>query len=64
MTIPAEIVESVTLAVEKERRRIVGMVLSEYAIYRLAGEERIARALDALATKIENQPAAPYKDHE
>ena len=49
MTIPIEIREAVAL----ERRRCIGVVLAEFGIYRLAGEERIAAALDALATKLE-----------
>ena len=43
-------------AIQSERRRIIGLVLAEYAIYQLSGEERIAKALDALATKIEHPP--------
>jgi len=53
MTIPAEITESVKLAVENERRRIVGMVLTAYALAKLSGEHAIADALDRLATDIE-----------
>lgn len=41
-------------AVEKERRRIVGMVLAKFGEARTAGAESIADALDKLATEIEN----------
>lgn len=54
MTIPVEITESAKLAVEAERRRIVGIVLNAYAIARMAGELAIADALDKLATEIEH----------
>ncbi len=50
MTIPVEI----KLAVEEERRRLLGIVLAEYAVWKLSGEERIAAVLDALATKLEH----------
>ena len=50
MAIPVEI----KLAVEEERRRIIGIVLAEYGVWKLSGEERIARILDALATKLEH----------
>ncbi len=42
------------IAAEQERRRIVGLVLAEYAHYKLAGKLEIAAALDSLATQIEN----------
>jgi len=54
MTIPVEIAESVKLAVEAERRRIVGMVLNAYALAKRSGEDAIADALDRLATDIEH----------
>ncbi len=38
----------------EQRRKVVSLILAEYAIYKLAGEESIAKALDALATKIEH----------
>jgi hypothetical protein len=50
MTIPAEIVA----AIDIERRRCIGVVLKHYGIYRLAGEMKIAEALDALATELEH----------
>lgn len=37
----------------QERRRIVGIVLAEYAARKLAGDEQTARVLDALALDIE-----------
>lgn len=37
-----------------ERRRIIGLVLAEYARYRKAGHQDVAEALDVLATKIEH----------
>jgi hypothetical protein len=43
-----------TLGAERERRRILGIILKEYALHRLAGDERIAGVLDALATAIEH----------
>ena len=46
--------EVVGKALEQERRRCVGIVLAEYATWKLSGEERIARILDALATKLEH----------
>lgn len=54
MTIPVEIQDAQTDAVERERRRIVGLVLATYARYRLAGEREIADVLDRLATEIEH----------
>ncbi len=54
MTIPAEILEAEKSAVDRERRRCVGVVLAEYATWKLSGEERIAAVLDALATKLEH----------
>ena len=50
MTVPVEIRE----AAELERRRCIGVMLSEYGIWKMAGEERIAAVLDALATKLEH----------
>lgn len=44
----------VAMAIDQERRRCVGIVLGEYATWKLSGEERIARVLDALATKLEH----------
>jgi len=41
-------------AVERERRRCVGIVLADYGVWRLSGEERIAAILDGLATKLEH----------
>lgn len=46
--------ELVKSAAEKERRRCIGIVLNEYAIYQLAGQETVAKALDALALRIEH----------
>lgn len=37
----------------KERRRIVGLILAEVGLKRLAGNHALAAALDAIATKIE-----------
>jgi hypothetical protein len=53
MSVPVEIEESIKMAVDAERRRIVGMVLKVYALARLEGEMAIANVLDALATDIE-----------
>lgn len=53
MTVPFEISESVKLAVDSERRRIVGIILQAYAIAKLSGEHAIANALDRLALDIE-----------
>ena len=41
---------------ERERRRIVGRLLEKVGIYRLAGQESIAKAIDALAMEIEVEP--------
>lgn len=54
-----ETIEELLLtAARTERRRIIGMVLAEYGVYKLSGEERIAHALDALALKIEHPEAS------
>ena len=47
-----ELIES---AVQRERRRCVGMVLAALGVCRLSGHEESARILDALATKMENE---------
>lgn len=39
---------------KNERLRCVGVILSEYAIWKLKGEERIAHVLDELASKVEH----------
>lgn len=44
-------------AVEKERRRCIGVILNAYGLYQLSGQETIARALDALAVQIEHPDA-------
>lgn len=41
-------------AVQRERRRIVGIVLERFGVARSAGAESIAHALDALAMDIEH----------
>lgn len=50
MTIPLEIKE----AQEQERRRCVGVVLAAFGRAKLAGDDRIAAALDLLATELEH----------
>ena len=45
---------AIAQSVAKERKRIIGIVLAEYGVRKLAGELTIAKALDALATKIEH----------
>jgi hypothetical protein len=50
----SECAAEVLRAVERERRRIVGMVLQRFGVARAAGTESIAHALDALATDIEH----------
>lgn len=49
--------ESLVHVARAERRRIIGIILAEYGLYKLSGEDRIARALDALALKIEHPNA-------
>jgi hypothetical protein len=39
-----------------ERRRIIGRLLEKVGIYRLAGQESIANAIDVLAMEIESEP--------
>lgn len=39
--------------IDAERRRCIGVVLEEVGIRQLAGQDSIARALDALAVKLE-----------
>jgi hypothetical protein len=39
-----------------ERRKIIGRILAKVGIYRLAGQESIAAALDVLATELEIEP--------
>ena len=46
------------VGVQAERRRIIGVILQEVGLRKLSGEESIARALDALATKIEHPEGA------
>lgn len=41
---------------EAERRRIIGKLLEKVGIYRLAGQESIANAIDVLAMEIEVEP--------
>lgn len=53
MTIPTEIQQAVAEALDQQRRRIVGMVLAEFAVRQMAGDEQTARILDALALAIE-----------
>jgi hypothetical protein len=43
------------LALEAQKRRIIGLVLAEYGEARKAGAMEIADALDRLATKIEQE---------
>jgi hypothetical protein len=38
-----------------ERRRIIGTILAEYGVYKLAGDEKAAQVCDRLATKIEHE---------
>ncbi len=45
--------EVIERAVQNERRRCVGIVLSAFGVCRLSGQEATARVLDALATKME-----------
>jgi hypothetical protein len=42
------------VGVQAERRRIVGEILKQVGLRRLAGQEAIADALDALVTVIEH----------
>lgn len=44
----------IEVGADRERRRILGVILAEYAVWKLAGELRIANALDALVTTIEH----------
>lgn len=41
-------------AIAQERRRCVGLVLSEFGVCKLAGAEGCARILDALANRMEH----------
>lgn len=55
MTKDEETRQLVVGAVDAERRRIVGLVLAAYGRAKLAGADSIAaKALDELATEIEN----------
>ncbi len=47
-TIPA-----LTLGVEQERRRILGIIWTQFGMHKANGDERIAGVLDALAKEIE-----------
>lgn len=47
--------EMIEAAVQRERKRDVGMVLEAYGICKLSGQEAAARVLDSLATKMENE---------
>jgi hypothetical protein len=47
------------VGVAAERRRIVGEILKQVGLRRLAGQESIADALDALVTVIENPGTQP-----
>jgi len=49
-----EAVQRIEGAVLEERKRIIGLILAEYGRRASAGELAIAKALDALATKIEH----------
>lgn len=40
------------LGASQERRRILAIILEESALHKLAGDERIAGALDAVAFKV------------
>jgi hypothetical protein len=46
----------IALVQERERRRIIGKLLEKVGIYRLAGQESIANAIDVLAMEIEVEP--------
>lgn len=46
----------IALIQERERRRIIGKLLEKVGIYRLAGQESIANAIDVLAMEIETEP--------
>lgn len=50
---------NLTLGAERERRRIVGLVLKHYAMHKMVGDERLANVLDALATEIEHDEPQP-----
>ncbi len=53
-----ETIEELLLrAAYAERRRIIGIILAEYGVYKLSGDESIARALDRLALVIEHPNA-------
>jgi hypothetical protein len=47
------------VGVAAERRRIVGEILKQVGLRRLAGQESIADALDALVTVIEHPEMQP-----
>ena len=51
MTIPIEIQQAVNDALDRQRRRIVGMVLAEFAVRQMAGDEQTARVLDTVAVR-------------
>jgi hypothetical protein len=46
----------IALIQERERRRIIGKLLEKVGIYRLAGQEQVANAIDVLAMEIEVEP--------
>ena len=46
-------VTALTLGVEQERRRILGIVWKQFGMHKANGDERIAGVLDALAREIE-----------
>jgi hypothetical protein len=47
--------ELIENAVQRERRRCVGMTLAALGVCRLSGRADAARMLDALATKMEQE---------
>jgi hypothetical protein len=51
----ATLEEMIENAVQRERRRDVGMVLAALGICRMSGRDDAARMLDALATKMEQE---------
>ena len=54
-----ELIES---AVQRERKRCVGLVLNAFGVNRLGGHEHTARILDALATQMELDDDSPYRE--
>ena len=47
--------EMIRNAVQRERRRCVGMTLQVLGVCRMSGRDESARMLDALATKMEQE---------